>query len=169
LEWDAARNTLYVTPQLPAQWNEAQISRVPIGNSYADLSLTRDGITLVVRLTGDGANAITLASHAKGARMGTGELLIPLSAVEVGIGSGLPAAGAVTSQMKVLDQKQSPRSLQLTLAALAGGDESLFVRVNDRKIRLRVDGAKLLADSTRLDIQFPSGNGYVQKVVTLSW
>jgi glycogen debranching enzyme len=167
LEWDAARNTLNVTPQLPAQWNGAHISRVPIGSSYADISISRKGANLAVRLTGDGANTITLASHAKGARSAKGELLIPLLPVEVGIGHRLPAPGATTSQMKVLDQMQSPRSLRLILSAIAGSSASLFVRVNDRKIHLRVDGAQLSSD--HLEVQFPPGDGYVHKIVTLSW
>jgi hypothetical protein len=92
-----------------------------------------------------------------------------LPAAEVGLAHGLPDAGAVTSQIKVLDQRESVRSLQLRLAAPSNSQQSLLLRLNDPKIRVQVEGAKPSANNSRLDVQFPAGNGYVEKVVTLSW
>jgi hypothetical protein len=104
-----------------------------------------------------------------GAKVDNGELRIPLPAVEVGISHGLPEPGAVTSQMKVLDQQMSPRSLRLRLSAPANSDQTLFLRLNDPKIHLRSEGTKLASNSSQLQVHFPSGTGYVEKVVTLSW
>jgi hypothetical protein len=169
LEWSAADNTLTVTPSLPAQWNEAKISGVPIAQSRVDIQLRRDGSTLSVRLTGEGSKAIKLRSRAAGSSVENGELRIPLPAVEVGIAHGLPEAGAVTSKMKVLDQQASPDSLRLRLSAPASSNQVLSLRLNNPKIHLRTDGADVSADSMQLRIQFPPGAQFVEKVVTLSW
>ncbi len=169
LEWSAADNTLTVTPSLPAQWNDAKILGVPIGQSRVAVEEHRDGSALSVRLTGDGAEAIKLRSRAAGARIKNGELRIPLPAAEVSIAHGLPEAGAMTSQMKVLDQQESLRALRLRLSAPANSDQTLFLHLNDPQIRLRTDGAEVSADFSQLRIHFPPGAGYVEKAVTLSW
>jgi hypothetical protein len=124
---------------------------------------------LSIRLTGEGSRAIRLSSRATIAAAGNGEIRTPLPAVEVGVTHGLPEAGAVTAQMKVIDQRESTRSLRLRLSAPANSSQVLFVRLNSSKIHLQVDGAELSSDSSQLRVQFPSGAGYVEKVVTLSW
>jgi len=169
LEWSASEGTLTITPSLPAQWSEAQIAGVPIGQSRVGVELRRNGSALSVRLTGDGSKAIKLRSRAGGARIENGELRIPLPAAEVGIEHGLPEAGAITSQMKILDQRESQHALQLRLSALANSNQQLFLRLNDPKIHLRTDGAEVSANFSQLQIHFPPGAGYVEKVVTLSW
>src|SRR6202167_4401667 len=171
LEWTAAENTLTVTPSLPAQWNAAKLLKVPVAQSRVDVEVRRSGSTLSVRLTGEGSQAVKLRSRAVGAKIPTenGELQIPLPAAEVGIAHGLPEAGAVTSQMKVLDQQASPRSLRLQLSAPASSHQTMFLRLNDPGVHLRTDGADVSADSAQLQIQFPPGAGFVEKVVILSW
>ena len=169
LEWSASEGTLTITPSLPAQWSEAKIAGVPIGQSRVGVELRRNGSALSVRLTGDGSKAIKLRSRAGGARIENGELRIPLPAAEVGIEHGLPEAGAITSQMKILDQRESQHALQLRLSALANSNQQLFLRLNDPKIHLRSDGAEVSANFSQLQIHFPPGAGYVEKVVTLSW
>jgi glycogen debranching enzyme len=169
LEWNASENMLTVTPSLPAQWSEAKIVGVPIGRAHIGVEVRRNGSTLSVRLIGDGSNTIKLRSRAGGAWIENRELRIPLPAAEVGIAHGLPEAGAITSQMKVLDQQKSQRTLQLRLSALANSDHSLFLRLNDPKIHLRTDGAEVSPNVSQLQIHFPPGAGYVEKIVTLSW
>jgi glycogen debranching enzyme len=169
LEWNAGENTLIVTPRLPAQWDHAAISGVPIGSARVDIEIRRVGTALTVRLRGDGSKAIALESRAAGAKKEKGELRLPLPAAEVGIAHGLPGPGALTSQMKVLDQKELPHSLQLRLSAPANSNQFLFLRLNDPKIHLRSQGAEVSADAGQLHIQFPAGTGYVEKAVTLSW
>jgi hypothetical protein len=169
LEWNAAENSLSVTPSLPAEWNEAKVLQVPMGQSRVGIELRRKGSMLSVRLTGEASNLIKLRSRATGAKIENGELRIPLPAVEVGIGHGLPEFGAITSQMKVLDQQAAPHSLKLQLSAPGNSRQSMFVRVNDPKIRPKADGAEVSADGSQMRIQFPAGAGYVEKVVTLSW
>lgn len=169
LEWSAAENTLTVTPSLPAQWNEARITGVPLGQSRVGLEMRRNGSTLSIRLTGGKSQTVKLRSRAAGATIENRELRIPLSAVEVGIAHGLPEAGAVTAQMKVLDQHESPHSLRLRLSAPASRHQTLFLRLNRPNIRLQIEGAELSSDSTQLRIEFPPGTGYMEKEVTLKW
>src|SRR5580692_4453009 len=169
LEWSAADRTLTVTPSLPAQWNEAKILNVPVAQSRVGIEMRRSGSTLLVRLTEEGSIAVQLRSRAAGAKAQNGELRIPLPAVEVGIAHGLPEAGAVTSQMKVLDQQPFAGSLRLRLSAPANSHQTLFLRVNDPKIHLRTAGAELSLESSQLKIQFPAGtgsgeSGYVEKM-----
>lgn len=169
LEWSAAENTLTVTPNLPAQWNEAKILGVPINKSRVGVEIRRSGSALTVRLTGDGSKAIKLRTRASGATTANGDLRIPLPAAEVAIAHGLPEAGAVTSHLKVLDQQTLPHSLKLRLSAPAASEQVLFLRLNDPKIHLRSDGAEVSAGFSQLRVQFPPGDGYVDRVVTLTW
>jgi glycogen debranching enzyme len=183
IEWNAAENALTVTPTLPAQWNEARILRVPIGQSHVDIDIKRSGPVLSVRLTGEAAKSVKLRSRANRAAneatngpanrqnmyADNAELRIPLPAVEVGLAHGLPEPGAATSHLKVLDQQQSPHALRLQLSAPGNSQQMMFLRLNDPSIRLKVDGADVSADSAQLLIQFPPAAGYVDKVVTLSW
>jgi glycogen debranching enzyme len=169
LEWNAADNALTVTPGLPAEWNEAKIMGVQVAQSHVGVEMRRSGAILSIRLTGEDAKTVKLRSRAPGAKIENGELRIPLPAVEVGIAHGLPEAGVRTLQMKVLDQQSSPHSLRLRLAAPANSHQTLFLRINDPKIHLRIDGAETSADSAQLKVQFPPGAGYVEKTATISW
>jgi glycogen debranching enzyme len=169
LEWSAGENKLTVTPRLPAEWDEAKIMGVPVGQSRIGVEAQRNGSTLSIRIGGEGSKNIKLQSRAAGAKIEKGELRIPLPAVELGIAHGLPEAGAVTSQMKVLNQQESPHSLRLRLSAPANSYQTLFLRVNDPSIHLRTEGAEVSANSAQLRVQFPSGVGYVEQAVSLSW
>ena len=169
LEWNVDTHTLSVTPHLPAQWNDAKISGVPLGNSKVGVELHRNRTTLSIRLTGAGAKSVNLASRAPGARTEYGELRIPLPPVEVGIGHGLPEPGSTTSQMKVLDQRESAHSLWLQVSAPANSVQTLFLRVNDPKVRPRADAPEISPDASSLRVRFPSGTGYVRKEIKLSW
>jgi hypothetical protein len=167
LDWNSAEHNLTVAPAFPAQWDEASISGVPLGNSRVDITMRRVGADLVVHLDASSGSSVTLASHAPGAKTVKDELLIPLPAVEVGLSHALPEPGALTSQIKVLDEKYGNRSLQLKLSAPAGSRQSLFLRRNSAKTNLRINGAT--ASAGQLIVQFPSGKDYVEQVVTITW
>jgi glycogen debranching enzyme len=169
LEWNAADHTLSLTPNLPAQWDNAKISGLPLGDSRLGVEFHRNRATMSVRLTGDGAKDVKLASRAPGTKLLNGELIIPLPGVEVGVGHSLPEPGSVTSQMKVLDQRAAAHSLSLRLSAPANTQQTLFLRMNDPKIHLRSEGAEVSAGSSELRVQFPAGEGYQEKEVKLSW
>lgn len=166
LEWDADSNTLTVTPNLPAEWDRAQMTGIPLRNAHVGIVLQRNGAILSVRLIAD-VSGIKLATRAPGARLERGQLNIPLPPVEVGISHGLPTPGSVTSQLKVIDQQEFSHSLRLRLSAPANSHQSMFLRLNDPKLHLRSEGAEIGGES--LNVQFPSGSGYVEKAVLLSW
>jgi glycogen debranching enzyme len=169
LAWSADGNTLTITPSLPADWNEVKLMRIPVAQAHVDVEMRRNGSMLTVRVSGAGSKTLKLQSRGAGARMENGELRIPLPAAEVGIAHETPEAGSRTSKMKVLDQQYSPRSLRLRLSAPANSHQTLFLRLNDPKVHLRIEGAEISADSAQIRAQFPSGAGYVEKTVTLSW
>jgi glycogen debranching enzyme len=172
LEWNAERNTISITPSLPADWNEAELHHVPLGNTFVDLAMRRVGMTLEVSPTGPGAATSHLESGAPGSKTAAGVLRIPLTTVEVGIPHGLPEPGSTTRQLKVLDQRASERSLVLRLAAPANSQQTLFLRINDIKANVRSNDLDIPASHEvlrRIQISFPQGTGYVEKTVTLSW
>jgi len=103
------------------------------------------------------------------AKVENGALRIPLPPVEVGIRHALPEPGSVTTQIKVLDQQASARSLKLRLSAPAGSQQTLYLRVNDPKVHMQCDGAEIASNRTLLKVMFSEGNGYVEKAVILSW
>jgi hypothetical protein len=89
------------------------------------------------------------------------------------IGHGLPTPGELTQQLKVLDQEGSANSLTLRLSAPAGSRQTMMVRINDPHIRLGVEGAQAPRESgpslQPLQVDFGSGEGYVEKTVKFTW
>lgn len=171
LEWNASNQTLSVDPQLPAEWPGAALHHIPLGSGFVDLDMQRRGAVLVVRCT-SGCSGVHIASRTGGARMRGDALEIPLPAVEAGLQQPLPLFGSKTQQMKVLDEEESARSLKLSLAAPGGSTQSMDIRVNAVRGNVSVSGGDLRmqeSGSGTLRIEFPPGEGYVEKDVTLTW
>jgi glycogen debranching enzyme len=172
LEWNAAANKLTVTPSLPAQWDKAALQHVPFAAGELDLEMKRDGSILTVQATGPAASPITLASRTPGAKAKGNLLEIPLPAVEVGIDHALPAPGATTQQMKVIDEQSSRDSLTLTLSAPANSHQTILLRVNDPHAKLQSEGAQAPTGNSSLrpvPVDFGAGEGYVEKTVKFTW
>lgn len=169
LEWNAVTQTLTVDPHLPADWPGASLHHLPLGKAFVDLAMERRGATLVVRCT-SGCSGVHIVSHTAGAKMRGDQLEIPLHAVEAGLLQPLPLFGSTTRQMKVLAEDETAHSLKLSLAAPGGSMESMDIRVNARNVS--ASGADLQmrgSDLGTLRIEFPAGDGYVEKDVTLTW
>jgi hypothetical protein len=179
LQWDESRHELSISPHLPADWSTAAIHRLPFGNSKIDLTMRREGQTLVIAASGPGAAGLHLVSHIEGVKEGNSELRVPLPAVEVYTGHELPAFGAETHQMKVLSERYEGRSLELLLSAPAGTVQSLGVRVNAVGLHLQFESARAGAISDglgRFTVVFPAENKaaplaapYVNQKVRISW
>jgi len=172
IEWNAEANELSVTPSLPAQWDKAKLSTVPLGKERMDLEITRENEMLLIRSTGPAASGVRLKSRTPEAQFSNGVLHIPLPAVEVGMIQELPSPGSVTQQMKVLDQQATSHSLTLRLAAPAKSTQTLFLRINHKQPTLRATGAEIPdanAPLQKLQIEFGPGAGYVEKEITFSW
>jgi glycogen debranching enzyme len=174
LEWNAAANELTVTPSLPADWDHATLSNIPIGQQRVSIQIKRENGMLLVSASGPTASQIHLKSRAPGAKLTNGALQIPLPAVEVGLTQDLPEAGASTQQMKVLDQRitdqqSTEKSLTLRLSAPAGTTQTLWLRINRPQASLRSTGITISDTKTplqRLQIEFPAGTGYVEKEIS---
>ncbi|HEY1648423.1 MAG TPA: hypothetical protein VGF96_10595 [Terracidiphilus sp.] len=170
LRWNAASRTLTVTPQIPADWNQATVRRVPLGDKTIDLSFTRDGRNLTVTATG--MPGVHLASDAPHSEVQGETLRIPLPAVEVAVAAHLPEFGAETAQMKILEERRTERSLILTLSAPAGTEEKLYARENLPSLQVHAQQGSLGPEQNGLrpvTVQFQPGTGYVTETVTLSW
>ncbi len=176
LEWDAAAQTLSISPHLPADWNTAALHHVPIGEKFVDLNFTRHAEgpnpEMVVEVSGSNASAVHLASIVAGAHVEGRTLHLPLPPVEVAIHPELPPFGAETRQMKVLDEQSSAHELRLTLAAQGGSSQALLLRENVPHLQVRTNDAEVVpgpGDLSSVTVTFPGGAGYVTKEVTFSW
>lgn len=157
---DGLKHTVKVRPQLPADWDGAEVDRLHMGESVVNVSYQREGLAMVVRLQQVSGPAVQFAG-------GVDTQRVPLPAFEVAIGRGLPLPGARTAQMKVLDEMVGAHSLRLELEGMAGTEDVLKVRRNDAGAQLRVEGAEVVPEGVR--VQFPAGSGYVSQTVTLRW
>jgi hypothetical protein len=172
LEWNAAANELSVTPSLPADWDHAKLSNIPMGKSHIDLEIKRGNEMLTVQTSGPAASQIHLKSRTPGSQLVNGVLQIPLPAIEAGFTQDLPEPGSVTEQMKVLDQQSTPNSLTLRLSAIGGSKQTLWLRINHPQPSLHATGASIPDVNTplqKLQITFPPGTGYVEKQVSFNW
>ena len=140
-----------------------------MGDGNVDLEIKREGRELLVRATG----SVLLGSSTSGATFSGGLLRIPLPAVEAGYAHALPEPGAVTRQMKVLDQQYSANGLTLRLAGVAGSHQTIDVRVNDPRAKIHVDGAEMAQQNNSslrpIEVDFGAGEGYVEKTVKFTW
>lgn len=171
LEWNAQARTLTVTPNLPADWDHAELHNVPFGSGRVDLTFTRCSAGLLVAVRG-GPEGLKLASHTRGATSRGRELTIPLPSVEVGLPEQrLPSFGSTTGQMKVLRQSSGDHRILLLLSAPGGSTETVIVRHN-APVHVKAEGAILSSPESSLDkfiVTFPQASGYVEKQVSLTW
>jgi hypothetical protein len=158
---DALNHTLKVEPRLPADWNEAAVRRLRVGDSLVDVNYKRELRAMSVSLTQISGPRVTL----DGAAGGGTTLRVPLPPVEVSIAHAVPPHGARTSQMKVLQTTYNARWMRLELEGMGGTQSVLRVKKNEG-VSVRADGAALAGDLLR--VTFP-GSGYQTQVVTLSW
>ena len=163
IEVDGLHHTIHVTPHLPADWSEATVNHLRVGDSDITLTYKRDGTAMVMHIQQLSGAPV----HFAGTSADADTLRIPLPAFEVAICHGLPLPGARTVQMKVLNEVSDPHSLRLELEGIAGSEAVLQLRRNDIAAHLQVDGADLQPDT--LHVHFPAGSGYISQTLTLRW
>ena len=179
IDVDATAKTVLVDPRLPADWNEARVERLHVGQSVISLRYERVDGGMKVSLTKESGETVKLRSGLGGAKMAWDgkSMTVPLPAVEVAVGHGLPLPGARTAQMKVLSETLGTRSLALELEGMAGSVVELKVRRNDAKVKAGADGGVLAEPGgdglSVLRVTFPAHEGgtseYVTHTVTLHW
>lgn len=172
LEWNAPRQTLSVTPHLPASWDTATLHDVRLGEAVFDLKFQRVFGELAITASGD-LQHLHLASHATSAQIAKDghSLRIPLEPVEVQIPVMLPEPGSRTLMAKVLAETYGSHSLALSLEGQGGSILSMTMRRNGMTRKLTVQGGTLQSGKTGQNIlvEFPSGAGYQRQQVTISW
>jgi hypothetical protein len=178
---DAQTKTITVNPHLPAGWSVANIRHLTVGSETVDLLFTRSAGDLTVKVQGENAGGIKLATSVPGARQSAGErleILEPGVQVEPDIFAPLP--GARTESARVLSQTLSGNHLALTLEGPAGSEFRLPVFVSWHLQKLDVSGATLQSPSESekrgatipsefLTGRFPTGEGWKTITVTLTW
>ncbi|MGB8536022.1 MAG: hypothetical protein WCD57_06390 [Acidobacteriaceae bacterium] len=172
LQWDAPHHTLDITPHLPADWAGATLHQLPFGQSTLNLTFVRRSQELIVGATGPASSDVLLHSESTGARVEGHELHIPLPTVEAAVSEQLPTFGSVTQQMKILHETIGEQSLELTLSAPASSHQTISLRENRAGVHLHSADAQIGSSTNGLrdaEIVFPPGNGYVTKVVRISW
>lgn len=145
ISWDAPNQRLQADPHLPADWDHATLHNIPFGNTTVDLTCRRNGFMLTI----SGPMTRNLA----------------LPPVELSIPAHLPLEGALTSQLKVLDERSTAQKQVYSLSALGGSVYDLAVRFNVPNPS--VTGAEIR--NGRLHIEFPPGSGYQTRVITFAW
>ncbi len=194
--YDAAKKTLTVDPQFPASWPGATLRHVPVGgDARVTLVFKRDAGMMDVRMQPEGAAHVTLAGPA-GSSESKGSLHIPLPGAEIEIPAELPMPGALTAQLKVLEQHVDAHSASWTLEAQGGSTYTLPLRMNGARA-VHVEGATLLPDAPSLRakplagdalltpvpldhaekggelqglaVHFPEGHGYTEQTVAVRW
>lgn len=169
---DAATNTIYLDPHLPADWPAATIKQLHVGDSTCTLTLTRQGQQLKAHLETTSGKPALLKAELKTALATADTLSFPLPAVEVAIPHSLPPQGSRTAQLKVLSQTEDTHSLTLELEGNSGPVD-LSVRLNRPALNLKATGATLGSirpdGLQNLTVNFPSGTGYQQQTVKLTW
>jgi glycogen debranching enzyme len=177
IEANALTKTIRLDPHLPADWNEAAVRNLHVGNSTVDLTYRREGQRMTVHLKQVSGDAIRLASEKTTATVtNNGQAAtFQLYAVEVSLPHKLPLPGARTAQPRVLAQTTDAHSMQLELEAEAGSTVTLELRKNAATPNLTAEGATIVpaiaiaSGLGQLLVTFPEGNGYQKKTVTLHW
>ncbi len=160
IEVDAVRGVVKVAPHLPADWPGAEVKGLRVGASVVNLSYTREGAAMVVKLTPVSGAAVHLAGGSEVVR-------VPLPALELSIAHGLPERGARTAMPKVVDEIRTDQTLRVEVEGVAGTSCVLGVRRNGVVNGLTVEGAELRGD--QLKVSFGAGSVYVTRTITLSW
>jgi len=173
---DAVTHELHVDPQLPADWDWAEVDRIHVGASVCSVRFERRGEKLTATLAKLSGPAVRLVTDAKGAHEASGGEAIDfaLPPVEVAIPRHLPMPGARTTQVKVLGETRTAHSLTLDLEAEGGTSAVLDVRRNGIESALHVNGGELVSATTKAGLEstrvkFAPGSGYQENSVSLSW
>jgi glycogen debranching enzyme len=175
IDANALTKTIRLDPHLPADWSEAEVRHLHVGNSIVDLTYRREGQQMSVQLKQVSGEAIRLASgKATVSVTNNGQAAtFQLPVVEVSLPHKLPLPGARTAQPKVLAQTTDAHSMKLELEAKAGSTVTLKLRKNAATPNLTAEGATIAPPNARglgqLVVTFPEGSGYQKKSATLRW
>ncbi|HEX4169972.1 MAG TPA: glycogen debranching protein [Bryobacteraceae bacterium] len=168
LDPNALRNTLHLSPNVPAEWDHAILHHVRVGATNFDLCFQRQGTRMHVTAKNIKGNAICLSEPRTPCRADyskSGQFSYELPPIELSIATSLPPPGSETAQLKVLDQQRKDDSATFVLEAQGGSSYSLFLRPNRPDVS--VEGGQIVGG--RLQVTFPAGAGYRRQTLTFHW
>jgi hypothetical protein len=179
IDVDGVSGKIWLNPQLPADWDNAEVRQIHVGGAVCSLEYKREGPSLVVRVKTVSGKPVRLATLVEKAKIATDQssITLPLPLVEVAVPHGLPLHGARTAQMKVLTETRDSHSLKLDLEAGGGSVIQLTVRANEPKLDLRAEGGTIITsrgagkrdDLSQVVVRFPEGTGYQHHALILRW
>jgi len=179
IDVDAVSESVWLNPHLPADWDNAEVQRLHVGEAVCALEYKREGQRLVVHIKTVSGKNVRLTTSVKESQVTAdgSSIIFALPPVEVALPHRLPLQGARTAQMKVLSETRDSHSLKLELEAAAGSIVELKVRRNGPKLNLRIEGGTLIAagdtdaqsNIDQVVVRFPDGSGYQHRALTLSW
>ena len=179
IDLDGVLGRVLLNPHLPADWSNAEVQRLHVGDAVCTLEYKREGQRLVVHVKTTSGKAVRLATSEKGAQVAAdgSSIAFALPPVEVAIPHELPLQGARTAQIKVLRETSDSHSLKLELEAAAGSTTELSIRRNAPKLNLHAEGGSLItagsaggqSDTDHVIVKFPEGTGYQQQTLSLNW
>jgi glycogen debranching enzyme len=169
---DAATNTITVNPHLPAIWDHAEIKDLHLGSHAVYINIVREHGEMNVSATTDQQAVIELRSPP----------------VELDLTDhALPTPGSRTADIKIISTAYGPHSATILLQGTSDTDAHFLIRRNKLLMpRLNHSWEKshpgtaeeivfidtALRDPAvpmRLDVHFPTGEGYQTAQVTLAW
>ena len=179
IDVDGLSGSVWLNPQLPADWDNAEVQKLHVGEAVCTLEYKREAMGLIARVKTVSGKPVRLATSVKEAKVAVdgSSITFPLPPVEVAIPHGLPLQGARTAQVKVLTETRDSHSLKLNLEAAAGSVVQLAVRRNEPKVNLRAEGGTIISpkvagergDIDQVVVKFPEGTGYQHQALVLSW
>ena len=171
LDWNSLTKNLRVAPNLPADWDHAELHHLMLGTTDVDVSFARIGSSMRVQAKTPKAEVLCLTAEALSAKTcNTAAALlhtidVPLKPVEIAIPGHLPEVGARTAQLKALDQQFGDHQAIFSFEGQGEAVYDLPVRLN--RVRTTVQGGEIR--NGKLHLEFPSGKGYKTTSVTFKW
>lgn len=186
VEGDATTHTLQVRPQLPANWPSATLHNVRLGSDSYTVTFRREQVKqqvkqqgqmhVTMQITVTSAQPTVLCLNQQSACTAKAETVhtasVPLPAVELFLpDQKLPEPGSHTMQPRIVDERSTPRSLEIMVEALAGTQVVLQVIRNDPSVSPHTRDAEL--EHQKLTITMPSAvegkAEFLQKHVVVGW
>jgi hypothetical protein len=143
---DAETKTITVNPHLPAGWDHAEVSDLPLPEGPESLHFSKSGDSVVVELDSihHKMGTWTVRSDVPGSKSGDTEngsegVRVPLAPVEISESISMPLPGARTSQVRVISEKWGPNGATLVFEGLAGSQTSFGILRHRLLPRLKFD------------------------------
>ena len=160
IEADATRHVLNIHPQLPVQWQGAELDNVLVGEDFYHVTMHRSGASMKVTVTSQRPTALCLNLPERGmcktAPVTSHEVDVPLPRVEITLHDAAgPMPGDETHLPHISRENAGASGTELTVEAIGGTTVAFDVRRNG------------VLDAQPLLITMPVGEAYVEKTVSV--